>query len=171
VKELLGIEGAPTRIVTLLAVSPVEEDHACLQTIFSHSKWLLCKASTLASALTILRERQVPVILCERDLLPGTWKDMLEHLSRLPSRPVLLVASRLADEHLWAEALNLGAYDVLAKPFDPKEIFRSVSLAWLHWKHQYETVGTGNEGTMGSALHWSSQPGVARIAAVGFPVT
>jgi DNA-binding NtrC family response regulator len=38
----------------------------------------------------------------------------------------------LADEHLWAEALNLGAYDVLAKPFDPTEVVRTLSQAWLH---------------------------------------
>jgi len=36
------------------------------------------------------------------------------------------VTSRLADERLWAEALNLGAYDVLAKPFDSTEAMRVV---------------------------------------------
>ena len=50
----------------------------------------------------------------------------------------LIVASRLADEGLWAEAMNLGAYDVLAKPFERKELVRSVSLAWLHWRHQHD---------------------------------
>jgi len=126
---------AATRVVTVLSVSPHEEDHECLQSIFSHSKWKLCKASTLASALAMLGEQEMPVILCERDLLPGTWRDMLAPISDSPSRPLLLVSSRLADEQLWAEALNLGAYDVLAKPFDSREVFRSVSLAWLHWKH------------------------------------
>ena len=31
--------------------------------------------------------------------------------------PLVIVASHLADDQLWAEALNLGAHDVLAKPF------------------------------------------------------
>jgi hypothetical protein len=43
------------------------------------------------------------------------------------------VGSRSADEFLWAEALNLGAYDVLARPFEPSEVMRTLSLAWLQW--------------------------------------
>jgi DNA-binding NtrC family response regulator len=141
-KEPMETGRTATRIVTVLSISPLEEDHACLESIFSHSKWVLRKVSTLASALAALSEREVPIILCERDLLPGTWKDMLGPISLLPSRPVMLVASRLADEYLWSEALNLGVYDVLAKPFDPQEVFRTISLAWLHWKHQSERVSS-----------------------------
>jgi FixJ family two-component response regulator len=51
----------------------------------------------------------------------------------------LIVASRLADDHLWAEALNLGAWDVLAKPFDRREVFRSVKSAWQHWHNRIQT--------------------------------
>ena len=47
--------------------------------------------------------------------------------------PSLIVTSRLADERLWAEALNLGAYDVLAKPFDSTEAMRVVGAAWRAW--------------------------------------
>jgi hypothetical protein len=38
----------------------------------------------------------------------------VENILLLPDPPVLIVTSRLADEYLWAEALNPGAYDVLA---------------------------------------------------------
>jgi DNA-binding response OmpR family regulator len=69
-------------------------------------------------------------------LSPGTWIDMLEELRLLRNAPPLIVTSRLADEKLWAEALNLGAYDVLAKPFDLSELVRIVNLAWLHWWHE-----------------------------------
>lgn len=50
----------------------------------------------------------------------------------MPSPPLLIVISRLADEHLWAEALNLGAYDVLAKPLNHTEIVRVLNLALNH---------------------------------------
>jgi DNA-binding response OmpR family regulator len=63
---------------------------------------------------------------------------LLAEVSTLPDAPLLIVTSRLADEQLWAEALNLGAYDVLAKPFDTEEVIRVLSLAWLHWKHEHE---------------------------------
>jgi hypothetical protein len=35
--------------------------------------------------------------------------------------------------NLWAEALNLGAYDVVPKPFDSHELSLIISFAWLHW--------------------------------------
>ena len=57
----------------------------------------------------------------------------MENILVLPDPPVLIVTSRLADEYLWAEALNLGAYDVLAKPFDASEVIRVLYSAWRHW--------------------------------------
>jgi len=48
------------------------------------------------------------------------------------------VSSRLADERLWAEALNMGAWDVLAKPFDKMEVIRSVQSAWRRWHDQIQ---------------------------------
>ena len=62
---------------------------------------------------------------------------MLDHISLLPDPPLLIVTSRLADERLWAEALNLGAWDVLAKPFDADEVIRIVSIAWQHWQDRH----------------------------------
>jgi len=40
------------------------------------------------------------------------------------------VADRLADDALWAGVLNLGGYDVLAKPFNAKEVLHAVTAAW-----------------------------------------
>jgi hypothetical protein len=42
----------------------------------------------------------------------------------------MIVTSRLADERLWAEVLNLGGYHLLAKPFDASEVVRVVGTAW-----------------------------------------
>jgi CheY-like chemotaxis protein len=141
----------PTRNVTVLSVSPIPDDHISLKQIIhysdwgvhSDSRWELNESLTLTSAVTVLRQRQIPVVICERDLQPGTWREMLEHVGCLPSPPLLIVTSRLADERLWAEALNLGAYDVLAKPFDKREVIRTVTSAWLHWAGRFSAwVGT-----------------------------
>ena len=132
-------------VVTLLSVGLIDEDHASLEGILQCSQcdlsptcnWELNACPNLASALKALREVRVPVVVCESDLQPGTWKEVLEELRTLPDPPFLIVTSRLADERLWAEALNLGAYDVLAKPFDVMEVTRIVSMAWLRWKSRY----------------------------------
>ena len=126
------------KTVAVLSVTRKEEDQFSLQSIFSHSKWMLYKADRLEAALAVLHEYEIGVVLCERDLLPDLWTDVLERVALLPDGPSLIVTSRLADDRLWAEALNRGAYDVLAKPFDRTEVLRSVSLAWLRWHHRHD---------------------------------
>jgi DNA-binding NtrC family response regulator len=134
--------------VTVLVVDPSEEDHASLVPIFGSYPWGLCPdfswtlktTTSIRSAWRILRAGRVPIVLCEYDLGTATWRELLEPLASLEEPPFLIVTSRLADERLWAEALNLGAYDVLAKPFDRTEVMRVVSLAWLHWRERYEAV-------------------------------
>lgn len=142
-----------TGAVTLLSVGLIEEDHAFLEGILKCSqcdlrptcKWQLNACPTLASALAALRKVRVPVVVCESDLQPGTWKEVLEELRTLPDPPLLIVTSRIADERLWAEALNLGAYDVLAQPFDGAEIARIVSMAWLRWNDRHGIPGGARE--------------------------
>ena len=133
-----GIEKylATTGRVTVLCVSPLDEDHSSLQAIVGHSKWMLFKARDLVSALAVLKQHEISVLLCEQDLLPGTWIDVMDHVNTMPNAPSLIVASRLADDHLWCEALTLGAWDVLAKPFHLTEVVRSVKSAWQHWHDQ-----------------------------------
>jgi DNA-binding response OmpR family regulator len=131
-----------TGIVSVLSVSPLAEDYLSLQVFFNRSKWKLYQADGLRSALAVMRTREIGVVICERDLSPGTWIDMLEGLRLSQDAPPLIVTSRLADERLWSEALSLGAYDVLAKPFERAELVRSVSLAWLHWRHRHEASTT-----------------------------
>jgi DNA-binding NtrC family response regulator len=126
--------------VTVLSVTPYEEDQFCLQNIISHSTWKLYRADRLQCALAVLREHEVGVILSENHLPPHSWTDMLDVIHHLEDAPEVIVTSRLADDRLWAEALNLGAYDVLAKPFNQDEVLRSVSLAWLNWHRRHEIV-------------------------------
>jgi len=88
----------------------------------------------------VIRNHSIGVVVCERDLQPGTWVDVLEIVKLLDCAPPLIVASRLADERLWAEALNLGAYDVLAKPFERGELSRTLKMAFLHRHHSQDRL-------------------------------
>ena len=123
-------------VLKVLSVSPMAEDHRLLQAIVDHTTWRLLKADRLSEAFSVLRQHEISVVLCERDLVTGNWADVLEAASELPCPPSLIVTSRVADERLWGEALNLGAWDVLAKPFDRSEVLRSIKTAWQHWYNQ-----------------------------------
>jgi DNA-binding response OmpR family regulator len=118
-------------VPTVLLISPFEEDHEFLRALFAQAGCALRSATSIALPSRLMQDPPA-VVITEADLPLGTWKDVLEVIAFLPSPPILIVASRLADQYLWAEALNLGTYDVLAKPFDRVEVIRVVRAACLH---------------------------------------
>ena len=75
-------------------------------------------------------DRAPAVVLCETDLPDGSWRDLVTLTRQIHQRSRVLVTSRVADENLWAEVLNLGGYDVIAKPFDTHEVSRVVQMAF-----------------------------------------
>ncbi len=104
-----------------LLISAREQDHEFLRGIFQQNGWTLLSAHSLGPAASLLRNNEPAIIITEKDLPVGTWKDVLAIVHLLSTRPLVIVVSRLADDYLWAEALNLGAYDVLAKPFSEQK--------------------------------------------------
>lgn len=115
-----------------LLISPAHEDSRVFHELFTEKGWSLQVAASLAAASNILPE--VSVVITEAELAAGTWRDVLGAMSFLPNPPLLIVTSIHADEHLWVEALNLGAYDVLAKPFDKAEVTRVLMSAWMRYR-------------------------------------
>jgi DNA-binding response OmpR family regulator len=122
--------------VKVLLVSPLDDDHRFPTQILRHSNWQCYVARSRAEALGILRDHAVPVLICAADLIDGTWRDLLDETTAREPAPLLIVTSRLADDSLWAEVLNLGGYNVLAQRFGSREVFRVAGNAWLHWKNQ-----------------------------------
>ena len=129
-------EFGPTRVV-VLAITPFDNDDECLRNIFSHTNWILYRVDTVAAARQFLGDIAPPVVLCDRELSDGTWKEVLSVLQGQPQPAHLIVSSHLADDRLWSEVLNCGGYDLLEKPFEPDEVFRVVSLAWRHWNDEF----------------------------------
>ena len=78
------------------------------------------------------------VVIAERDLHDGDWRVVLSCLEHQSYGPLLIVVSRLADERLWAEVLNLGGFDVLAKPFAHEEANRVIDHALNTWNQRFE---------------------------------
>ena len=130
-----------TSRVRVLAVSQFEHDHTTLAHIIGHSAWELESVRTLREAATKLIEESLPVVLCSENLTDGDWKDLLSLTGQDAASCRLIVMSDRADDRLWAEVLNLGAYDVLAKPLRSKEVFASVGQAWRHWQACRKSVG------------------------------
>lgn len=141
-------------VIAVLSVSPLQHDHDTLASLLGRNQWRIHNALSLRSASAFLRAHVVPLVICEHDLLPGTWKQLLDDIRLLSIPPCLIVTSRIADEYLWAEALNMGAYDVLAKPFDLTEVTRILSSAWLHWQQQYCVPTMSRKLMSAAAVGW-----------------
>lgn len=133
-----------------LLVSPLSEDHQRLSQIFLDKGWTLHLTHTLGSALALLRDRPIPVLITERDLSLGDWKGLFTALQLLSHHPLLVVTSRVADEHLWVEVLNLGGHDVLAKPFQAPEVQWALESAWRIWANRKKRPLNTSEAAMSS---------------------
>jgi len=119
---------------SILAVLPGREDRAVLSEIFARLRWTMLTTETLAEAVSALDRSLIAVVITENRFADGgCWKDLLSQVQNMMDPPPLIVADRLADERLWAEALNLGAYDVLAEPFRADEVLRVFESAWGEW--------------------------------------
>jgi DNA-binding NtrC family response regulator len=141
-------KGKAINQIKVLSVGLGHEDSSGLAAIFNRSEWPSCPDSewnlqtsaSLRSAVTELGKDRLQIVVCEKNLGSDSWRDLLDQMCQLPDPPSLIVSSRFADEYLWAEALNLGAYDVLTAPFDPAEVVRVFSSAWLHRIHRNQVA-------------------------------
>lgn len=109
--RILFISGRPSdarRLSRMLQSLPIALDHA----------------QSLQQARTKLHQEQYDVILTEAALPDGRWLDVLHLAREYPKEVEVIVTDPQADARFWAEALNLGAYDLLAQPFYEPEVRR-----------------------------------------------
>jgi DNA-binding response OmpR family regulator len=118
---------------TILFVGIAQRDGLSLDKIFLDSNWQSHGAGNCQEALEFLDQHHVPVVLAEPELSDGSWRELLNGMARLSAPPNLIVSSRLADDRLWAEVLNLGGYDVLVRPFEAEEVLRVTFAARHNW--------------------------------------
>jgi DNA-binding response OmpR family regulator len=122
--------GTRRRPRQVLSLSPAAEDAADLQKILDGMQWRIAALPSYQKAIGFLKRKRVAAVVCEQTLVDGNWKDILQLLAAFPTHPLLIVTSRLADDSLWSEVLNLGGYNVLAKPFDAKEVRHVFDSVW-----------------------------------------
>ena len=131
----------PGRRIRILSVSPEEDDHNALFQIVDELPFAVTAARTCGEAATHLGMAQFDIILCDCKLPDGNWSEILNRISGTAEEPLLIVTSRIADVSLWAEVLNLGGYDLLAKPFSGQEVRHVLTSAWVQRSNPVRGVG------------------------------
>ena len=114
----------------VLFVSPFPQDARSLTQMLNHVSLPLVHANSLKDAASKLETGKFQVVLTEANLEDGTWLDVLK-MARLSNTEVV-VTHPWADARFWAEAINMGAYDLLAQPFFPTEVRRVLTSASSH---------------------------------------
>jgi len=129
-----------TPAVEVLLIGSSNGTRALFHQVFERSNWRLEGAGSVSEALTKLRNNPQAVVIYE-DSIDGphdVWLDLLSETRNFDHPPKVIVASRRADDRLWAEVLHQGGYDVMPMPLEAPEVLRTVSMAWLEWRREQE---------------------------------
>src|SRR4051812_37480475 len=116
--------GARTMRSRILFISGHRDDARNLSRMLQNLPLALEHVSSLQQARAMLQQEDYDVILTEANVPDGTWLDVLHLAREVPRDLEVIVTDPQADARLWAEILNLGAYDLLAQPFYAPEVRR-----------------------------------------------
>ena len=114
---------------SMLAIGLTVEDRDRAQEILAPRGWGIREIAGYFALPEQLRRHRFAAVLCESELIDGSWRDVLEELTAQAPAPPLIVTSFLADASLWAEVLNRGGFDVVRVPFEVEELARVAALA------------------------------------------
>lgn len=108
----------------VLFISASASDARCLSRMLHALPVALDHAKGVQFARAQLRKESYQVILTEATLPDGGWLDVLRLAREQTPEPEVIVTDPHADASFWGEALNLGAYDLLAQPYYEPEVRR-----------------------------------------------
>jgi len=119
----------------MVAAFERDEDQGELEKIIGPCEWKVIRSGTCAAAIDAVERSEPQIVVSGRTFPDGEWKDIWDRLRARPNPPMFILASRLANESLWSEVLNLGGYDLLLKPLHPEEVVRTIHGALMAWRN------------------------------------
>ena len=88
------------------------------------------KASRGDEALEILTKEKVSIVLLDLKMPGMDGMEVLEHIRKLDEGILVIVITGYATVETATEAMKLGAYDFISKPFEPDQLRIVVNRAW-----------------------------------------
>jgi DNA-binding NtrC family response regulator len=108
----------------ILFVSGHSDDARRLSRMLQPLSLAVEHVETLQQARTRLENDQYDAMLTEAALPDGEWRDALRLAHECQLDGKVVVTDAQADGRFWAEALNLGVFDLLTQPFYAPEVRR-----------------------------------------------
>lgn len=113
---------------TILIVEDDEQLQRMLQSVLSQSGYLVVGAKTGVGALEQLQRRKVDAILLDLGLPDIDGKEVIRQAHAVSDAPVVVISARGSEREKIA-ALDMGANDYVAKPFDAGELLARLRVA------------------------------------------
>ncbi len=114
----------------ILIVDDDEAFRESLELVLASEGYEVATADCGERALERIEEQPVDVVLCDLRMPGVDGFELMPQIARqLPGAPIVLM-SAYGTEDLAVEAMRRGAYDYLAKPFQPSEVVLTIRKAW-----------------------------------------
>jgi len=130
-RTAVEIGQAPAQMTILLA-SERDDDHQTLQALLHNTRWTVARALSWGDAASFCGRVIKPVILVDRYFQGSDWRFTLSSMVNLESNSCLILLSDVSDQYLWNEVVQLGGFDVLARPFQRSDVLRILEFAQRH---------------------------------------
>jgi len=124
----------------ILFVSPHSDDATVVSRMLGSLSVSIEHVADVKHARVKMQSGTYEVILTAANLSDGTWLDVLDVARRVAPHAEVIVTDREADARFWAEALNLGAYDLIAQPFASGEVQRILGNACSRACAQHKAI-------------------------------
>jgi len=124
----------------ILCISGHPEDARKLSEMLHALPLVLDHVGSLRQARTQLQAHEYDAVLTEAALSDGKWLDVLHLVREHPREIAVIVTDPHADTRLWAEVLNMGAFDLLAQPYHEPEVRRILYNACSRFEYSVAAV-------------------------------
>jgi DNA-binding NtrC family response regulator len=127
-------EGSSVMNETILIIDDEHNLRKTLAEIFRAHGYSIIEAADGAQAIERLRDVKPDLIFCDWRMPAAGGEEVLRYLrsdSRLAPVPVIVITA-FGSSHVAIEAIRLGAYDFVSKPFDLEEVLLTAQRALEH---------------------------------------
>jgi DNA-binding NtrC family response regulator len=124
--ERLLMSGEVTALLIFHQTKPFNEMEAALEKLAIPTR----RAQTLAEASHALSKVNPPLLaFTESELPDGNWSDVVSLSETASSRVSVIVVGQEIDAKLYASAIEVGAFDYIAPPFEAGDLAHVVRCA------------------------------------------
>ena len=114
----------------LMLVDPDVQVQELVNEVFSPESTEVIFEESLESCEKVLRDNSLlDVVLMDLTNPVERYFELVSQLRAMCPRMEIILISRIADDYLWVESIQRGAYDLLPKPLDRNELYRVVTNA------------------------------------------